>query len=172
MPRTVIDARAGEHFGIDTEPALTGTLAAGWRAGPWRAQLALGHRYVNTDGLLHASFQTNGSLTLRSGLLEVLRDLDLAPATGLPLEAFAGLGAGAAHADMHDLGRGNGSETVPMGNAQLGLAWRVRPDLALLGGGRLLATGTFDSPGEEAGEPKTRGRLAAVELLAGLRLGF
>jgi hypothetical protein len=61
---------------------------------------------------------------------------------------------------------------VPVGDAQAGLAWRVRPGLALLGGGRLLATGTFDSPGEERGEPHTSGRLVAPELFAGLRLGF
>jgi hypothetical protein len=172
LPRTVIDAQAGEHFGVDTEPGPTGTLAAGRRIGAWRVRLALGHRYVNTDGLLKADFQTNGSLTLWSGLLEAFRDVDLDPATGLPLEVFAGLGAGVAYADLHDFGRGNGGEMVPVGDAQAGLAWRVRPGLALLGGGRLLATGTFDSPGEERGEPHTSGRLVAPELFAGLRLGF
>ena len=123
LPRTVIDAQAGEHLGVDTEPGPTGTLAAGRRIGAWRVRLALGHRYVNTDGLLKADFQTNGSLTLWSGLLEAFRDVDLDPATGLPLEVFAGLGAGVAYADLHDLGRGNGSEVVPAGDAQAGLAW-------------------------------------------------
>ena len=94
LPKTAIDARAGEHVEVDTEPGPTGAVVAGWDFAPWRVQLALGYRYINTDGLLHASFQTNGSLTLWSGLIELLCDVDLAPATGLPLAAFAGLRLG------------------------------------------------------------------------------
>jgi hypothetical protein len=172
MPRTVIDAEAGEHVKIDTIPAPTGTVAAGWVSGAWRVQLALGLRYLNTDGVLDARFQTNGSLTLWPVLLEALRDLDLAPRTGLPLEAFAGLGGGAAYADLHDFAHGNGGEVVPVASAQLGLGWHLRPALTLLAGGRGLLTGTFDSPSEKPGAPHTRGRLAAAELFAGLRLGF
>jgi len=172
MPRTMIDAEAGEHFKIDTTPAPTGTVAAGRTFGAWRAQLALGLRRVNTDGVLDAGFQTNGSLTLWPVLLEALRDLDLAPMTGLPLEAFAGLGGGAAYADLHDFGHGNGNEVVPVGSAQLGLGWHLQPDLMLLAGGRGLLTGTFDSPSKKSGEPHTRGHLAAAELFAGLRFNF
>jgi hypothetical protein len=170
LPRTEIDVKTGEHLKIDTRIAAIENLVTGWDFGAWRLQLALGHRYLETDGMLAASFQTNGSLRLWSGLVEVLRDLDLSPTTGLPLAAFAGLGGGVTYADMHDFGRGNGSEVVPTGSAQLGLTWRLRDGLALLGGSRLIATGTFDSPGEEPGEPKTHGRLTAVEFLAGLRL--
>ncbi len=172
LPRTEIDVKTGEHLKIDTRIAAIENLVTGWDFGAWRLQLALGHRYLETDGMLAASFQTNGSLRLWSGLVEVLRDFDLSPVTGLPLEAFAGLGGGAAFADLHDYGRGNGSEVVPAGSAQLGLAWRLRDGLSLLGGSRLIVTGTFDSPGEEPGEPETSGHLTAFEFFAGLRLGF
>ena len=172
MPRTEIDAQADEHFEVDNDPEPTATVAAGWASSPWRAQLMLGRRYVNTDGILHAPFQTNGSLTVWPVLIEVIRGLDLAPLTGLPLEAFGGLGGGVAYADLHDFGSGNGDDLVPAASAQLGLGWRLRPHLTLLAGGRGLITGTFDSPGEETGEPHTRGHLAAAELFAGLRFAF
>jgi hypothetical protein len=172
MPRTEIHAHTDEHFEVDNNPGPTATVAAGWAFAPWRVQLMLGRRYVNTDGILHAAFQTNGSLTLWPVLVEVIRGLDLAPRTGLPIEAFGGLGGGVAYADLHDFGSGNGGDLVPTGSAQLGLGWRLRPHLTLLAGGRGLLTGTFDSPGEAPGEPHTRAHVTAGELFAGLRLGF
>lgn len=174
LPRTEIDVEAGEHLKADTKIgyAHAQTLALGRDWGAWRLQLALSHRYLDTDGLLDASFQTNGSLRVWSGMAELLRDLDLRPRLGLPLELFAGLGAGVAHVDLHDFGTGNGSELVPAGTIQLGAAWGLGERLSLLGGGRLIVTGEFDSPGEEEGEPRTYGRLAAPELFLGLRVTF
>jgi hypothetical protein len=126
---------------------LIENLATGWDFGAWRLQLALGHRYLETDGMLAASFQTNGSLRLWSGLVEVLRDLDLSPTTGLPPEAFAGLGGGVTYADMHDFGRGNGSEVVPTGSAgwalygACGMAWRSWAEAGSLPQARSTAPG-------------------------------
>ena len=174
LPRTEINAEAGEHFKADTKIgyAQAQSIVGGQDWGSWRLQLALSHRFFDTDGLLDASFQTNGSLRLWSGVMELLRDVDLRERAGLPLQVFAGAGVGAALADLHDFGRGNGSEVVPVGTVQLGAAWSFTDRLELVGGGRLIATGTFDSPGEEAGEPKTFGRLAAPELFLGLRANF